>query len=150
MSGLLVTLGLLILGYSAGRIAESRHYRSIQQREAELRNLPVVTFDSVPEWTATRSGLVTGSVIVSLDYFKRFLAGLRQIFGGRIKAYEPLLDRARREALLRMKESARAEGFDAILNVRINTSRLASGGQDGRGTAGVEVVAFGTAIVRNG
>ncbi|MEO1170988.1 MAG: YbjQ family protein [Myxococcota bacterium] len=150
MSGLLVTLGLLILGYSAGRIAESRHYRSIQQREAELRNLPVVTFDSVPEWTATRSGLVTGSVIVSLDYFKRFLAGLRQIFGGRIKAYEPLLDRARREALLRMKESARAEGFDAILNVRINTSRLASGGHDGRGTAGVEVVAFGTAIVRNG
>jgi uncharacterized protein YbjQ (UPF0145 family) len=84
---------------------------------------------------------------VSLDYFKRVIAGLRAIFGGRIKTYEPLLDRARREAVLRMKEEAREHGFDAVINVRIQTSRLANARGNGEGTAGVEVLAFGTGLV---
>ena len=46
-------------------------------------------------------------VVISLDHFKRFLAGLRALVGGRIRSYETLLDRARREALMRMKEAAR-------------------------------------------
>jgi len=92
------------------------------------------------------SDLVSGSVVISLDYFKRIIAGLRGIIGGRIKTYEPLLERARREALLRMTEQARDRGFDAVINVRLETSRLANAGKDGRGTAGVEMLAFGTAI----
>ncbi len=46
--------------------------------------------------------------------------------------------------LLRMSESARAQGFDAVFNVRLETSRLANAGRDGKGTAGVEMIAFGT------
>jgi uncharacterized protein YbjQ (UPF0145 family) len=48
---------------------------------------------------------VSGSVVVSVDYFKRFLAGLRTLVGGRVTSYETLLDRARREAILRCKET---------------------------------------------
>ncbi|MEL6338478.1 MAG: heavy metal-binding domain-containing protein [Myxococcota bacterium] len=146
--GLWIVLGLLLIGYIAGRIAERRHYASIEVREFRFREMPTVTFERLDAWKAERSGLVYGSVVVSLDYFKRFVAGLRQIFGGRIQAYEPLLDRARREALLRMKEQAHNEGYDAVLNVRLETSRLASSGSDGKGTAGVEIVAFGTGIAR--
>ncbi|MEM6273668.1 MAG: heavy metal-binding domain-containing protein [Myxococcota bacterium] len=146
--GLWVVLALLLTGYIAGRIAERRHYASIEVREHRFREMPTVTFERLDAWQAERSGLVYGSVVVSLDYFKRFVAGLRQIFGGRIQAYEPLLDRARREALLRMKELAHDEGYDAVLNVRLETSRLASSGSDGKGTAGVEIVAFGTGIAR--
>ncbi|MGB5331529.1 MAG: heavy metal-binding domain-containing protein, partial [Woeseiaceae bacterium] len=62
------------------------------------------------------------------------------------KTYEPLLERARREALLRMTESAREQGYDAIFNVRLETSRLANATRDGKGTAGVEMLAFGTAV----
>jgi uncharacterized protein YbjQ (UPF0145 family) len=85
-------------------------------------------------------------VVVSLDYFKRIIAGLRGIIGGRVKTYEPLLDRARREAVLRMIEDAKARGYDAVVNVRLETSRLASARKDGQGTAGVEMLAFGTAV----
>jgi uncharacterized protein YbjQ (UPF0145 family) len=92
--------------------------------------------------------LVTGSVVVSVDYFKRFLAGLRGLVGGEVKSYGTLLDRARREAVLRMKEEAIRKGYDAIVNVRLETSRLASGRRDGKGTAGVEMLAFGTAVKR--
>lgn len=141
---------LLTVAYAIGSWTEQRHFRDLVRRENIYRpRMPVLTLPEAPAgWQVDRSGLVTGSVVISLDYFKRFLAGLRAIFGGRIKAYEPLMDRARREALLRMMESARAEGYSAVLNVRIETSRLASSRGDGKGTAGVEILAFGTGVHR--
>lgn len=60
--------------------------------------------------------------------------------------FEPLLERARREALLRMKAIAHRRGYYTITNVRIETSPLASALGNGKGTAGVEILAFGTAI----
>jgi uncharacterized protein YbjQ (UPF0145 family) len=138
---------LLLTAYFMGTYIENRHFRHIRKRESEYREYPVVTFETMPDdWNAGESTMVTGSIVVSLDYFKRVIAGLRAIVGGRVKTYEPLLDRARREALLRMIESAREQGFDAIFNVRLETSRLANSRGDGNGTAGVEMLAFGTAV----
>ena len=87
------------------------------------------------------------SVVVSLDYFKRVIAGLRAIVGGRITTYEPLLDRARREAVLRVTEKAKAQGFDAVINLRLETSRMANS-ETGQGIGGIEILAFGTALLR--
>ena len=98
------------------------------------------------DWKVNNSHMVSGSMVVSLDYFKRVIAGLKGLVGGRIKTYEPLLDRARREAILRMTEEAQQQGYDAIFNVRLETSRLASAGRDGKGVAGIEMLAFGTAV----
>jgi uncharacterized protein YbjQ (UPF0145 family) len=137
----------LLFAYFVGSYLERRHFQRIRQREQAMHGFPVTTFAALPEnWRVGSSQLVTGSVVVSLDYFKRVIAGLRAIIGGRVKTYEPLLDRARREALLRMLEHARSAGFDAVINVRLETSRLANSRGDGEGTAGVEMLAFGTAI----
>jgi len=151
MIEILINLGLplllLIAAYISGRIIEKRHYRSIRRREVRLRQLPAVTFRTVPKsWKVGESGLVMGSAVISVDHFKRFLASLRMIFGGRVKSYESLLDRARREALLRMKEEAMARGYRVVVNVRLETSRLASAKRKGKATAGVEVLAFGTGL----
>jgi uncharacterized protein YbjQ (UPF0145 family) len=143
------TLLLLVATYLIGSWMERRHFQELLAREARSRRTPTTTFETLPPgWGAGKCGLVTGSVVVSVDYFKRFVAGLRGIFGGRIGSYESLLDRARREALLRMVESARSAGFDAVVNVRLETSRLASSRGDGKGVAGVEMLAFGTGIRR--
>jgi uncharacterized protein YbjQ (UPF0145 family) len=137
----------LTVTYLIGRTIEARHYKSIRQREQNLRELATVTLRTPPpEWQIGESTLVMGSVVISLDYFKRFAASLRALVGGPVKSFEPLLDRARREALLRMREQARARGFDAVINTRLETSRLASSGQSGKGTAGIEILAYGTAI----
>ncbi len=90
--------------------------------------------------------MVTGNVVVSVDYFKRFLANLRRFIGGRIKSYESILDRARREALLRMKTEALDRGYDAVINVRLETTRMANARADGKGTAGLEIMAYGTGL----
>ena len=137
----------LLLAYFVGNLLERRHFARIRKREDEYFGFPVVTFDRMPsDWDAASSRLVSGSIVISLDYFKRVIAGLRAIVGGRVKTYEPLLERARREALLRMIEAARQDGYDGIYNVRLETSRLANASGDGKGTAGVEMLAFGTAV----
>ncbi|MEZ4334138.1 MAG: heavy metal-binding domain-containing protein [Myxococcota bacterium] len=140
---------LLLVAFAVGAWIERRHYASIRQREEELRRLPAVSIGALPVpngWDHDVSGLVSGHVVVSVDHFKRFVAGLRQLFGGRIQAYESLMDRGRREAVLRVKEEAARRGYHAIVNLRLESSRLASARRDGKGTAGVEVLAFGTGI----
>lgn len=142
-----VPLLLLMIAYFIGTYLENKHFKSIRERENEAKDFPVVSFDTMPEhWKAGRSDLVSGSIVVSLDYFKRVIAGLKGLVGGRIKTYEPLLDRARREAVLRMIADARSQGYDGIFNVRLETSRLANAARDGKGTAGVEMLAYGTAV----
>jgi uncharacterized protein YbjQ (UPF0145 family) len=138
---------LLVVVYFIGGAIEKKHYKNIRARERKHRNLPAITMKSVPDaWTPLDAGLVSGSVVVSVDYFKRFLSALRAIFGGRVVAYETVLDRGRREAVLRMKEEAMAKGFNAVIHVRLESSRLASSRGDGKGTAGVEVLAYGTGL----
>ena len=142
--GAIVLLGAM---YFVGGAIEKSHYRDIKTREVRYRSFLVMTVKSMPNaWTATDAGLISGSVVISVDYFKRFLARLRAVFGGRIGAYETLLDRARREAVLRMTEAAVAQGFDVVINVRLESSRLASSRGNGKGTAGVEVLAYGTGL----
>jgi uncharacterized protein YbjQ (UPF0145 family) len=104
-----------------------------------IENLP-------PDWQVESGELVMGNVVISQDYFKRVAAGIKGIFGGNIGVLEPLLERARREALIRMKGVAHARGYDTIINVRIETATLANARRGGKGTAGVEILAFGTAI----
>lgn len=140
-----LVLVLLVLGYTAGTIAEKRHYRSILRREAEFNDLIMIVCKTLPESAAApKTRLVLGSVVISIDYFKKFVAGLRMLFGGRIHTYESLLDRGRREALLRMQESAKKLGADMIFNVRFETSSISKGARKSVGS--VEVLAYGTAI----
>ena len=145
-------LFLLLLAYFIGRHLESNHYKSIREREAATKDMVAINFPRFPfDVEIERAGMVMGSVVVSHDHFKRFLAQLRIIVGGRIKSYEPLLDRARREAVLRMKEQALARGHNTVVNIRLETSRLANSRRGGKGTAGVEMLAYGTALtVREG
>lgn len=138
-------VALLVLGYLFGRIAEQRHYRRIIQRESDTRALPVVASRYPPEDRPYRQQLVTGSVVVASDYFKAFLAGLINIFGGRVTPFESMLDRARREAVLRMKEEALALDASYVFNIKFDTTRIATGK-----VGAMEVLAYGTAMIPEG
>ncbi len=146
MDNLIIFLVLMTLGYGVGTFLEKRHYRSIRRREKEFLNLPAVTLKTAhytPDQVAS-TRLVYGSAVISIDYFKKILAGLRNVFGGTVKSYESLVDRARREATLRMK--AMAGDAAVIVNVRIETASV--GKQANKKSVGcLEAVAYGTAII---
>ncbi len=137
---------LAVFGLIVGSILERRHFASIREREARYAALPIFpTRSADADRSVTDGHLVVASVVVSLDYFKKILASFRNIFGGNVRSYESLLDRAKREAILRLKEQA--ADCDAIINLRMETSNLASTQtRKKKGIGGVEVIAYGTAI----
>ena len=142
----LITLVVLTtLGYVFGRAAERKHFASILKREAQLKDLLVFNERQVPPGDWQHGVLVEGNVVISLDYFKRLVSTLKALFGGRLTAYESLLERARREALLRMKEQAKTKGAEMVINVRLETASISKGKGDQIGS--VEVYAYGTALM---
>ncbi|PCJ15855.1 MAG: hypothetical protein COB04_12390 [Gammaproteobacteria bacterium] len=144
-SDLFIFIILLGLGYGFGQWAERRHYRSIHTREKELAGILVFAERlPPPDPKFKHSSLVGGSVVISIDYFKRFVSLLRSFIGGRVSSYESLLDRARREALLRMKADAQAKGFQNIFNVKFETASISKG--KGKQIGSIEVYVYGTAL----
>ncbi|MBU1249079.1 MAG: YbjQ family protein [Proteobacteria bacterium] len=136
----------LAIGLIVGSWIERRHYRSIIQREQAGVGLPVVSIGKKGE---TRKAvqevrLVVGMASISTDFFKRLMGSIISIFGGEIRAYESLVDRARREALLRMREQAK--GADLLVNVRVENSNLFISAGQRYAIGSVEVMAYGTAI----
>ena len=141
MTDAIVFVVLLLLGFGFGQLNEKRHYRSIIRREKELQTVVVVGSRHPPAGKTSHQQLVVGNVVVASDYFKSFVASLVNIFGGRVRTFEPLLDRGRREALLRVKEQAKSIGASHVFNIKYETSRI------GGGVTTIEVLAYGTALL---
>lgn len=151
---LLVQIGsflvLLIVGYFVGKLEEGKHFKKIRYREQQTAHQPVITsklkyaLSPNDQEKIANCVLVCGSMVASEDYFKRILAALKCFFGGQIASYETLLDRARREAILRMK--AQQPNADMYINVRTETSAIGQGRIKQNDVSSVEVLAYGTAI----
>lgn len=141
---LIIFVTLVVIGYVAGRIAEKRHYRSIRQREKQYADLLVFSNRFPPLTRPAEQTLVDGSVVISEDYFKAMVAALQGLIGGRLKSYESLLDRARREAVLRMKAKAHAAGASMIINIKFQTFPIP--GSRPKSIRAVELLAYGTAL----
>jgi len=119
----LITPAMLFGAWISGRIIKRRHFRGLLLLESWSRDVLAITIEDLPpHWHVESCDLVMGNVVISQDYFKRVAASIKGIFGGRIRVFEPLLERARREALMRMKGVAHARGYDTIINIRIETS----------------------------
>lgn len=142
---------LLLLGWIVGTITEKRHYRRLRRREALIADAMILTeIKTFPGGApgAKNPALVVGEAVIATDYLKSFLAAIRKILGGEVRSYLSLLQRARREALARMMESARDHGYDAVCNVRLETATI--GGMTKKGVAMVGIIASGTAYHRAG
>ena len=147
MFELIIFLSLILLGFGFGTYREKQHFQSIVERETQLRDVLVFDSSYPRDQTDGRGGqLVSGNVVISADYFKTFVAGLRKLIGGRLRSYETLLDRGRREAVLRMKQQALDTGANHIFNVRFETASI-SKGQSGA-LSSVEVLVYGSAVRR--
>ena len=118
---------LLTLWWAIGRATERRHLRRLAEREAAVRGFPVTSLKSAAgaaRGAGRPPALVCGEAVVASDGFKTWVFGLRNLVGGESRSFTQLHDRARREAVLRMVEEAKAQGYDAICNVRFGTADI--------------------------
>ena len=81
--------------------------------------------------------LVVGSVVIAQDKFKQAVAAILSLFGKNLTVYETLLDRARREAVLRAKRQANDAGCHALYGLRFEMTEV---------QGGVEILAYGVAV----
>ncbi len=138
-------VGFLALAYLIGSTVEKAHFRRLAQWEQRLAGILMSDMKHVPpNWRVDEASLVVGQAVIATDKFKVFTAGLRNLFGGRVRGYETLVERARREALVRMLWQAQQFGANVVWNVRVETSTI-QGKQEGK-SGGVEVMAYGTAM----
>lgn len=137
---------IIILGLFFGKRAEKKHYASIIEREEKYKHIPVLSDKDTRsiEWVDGQGVLCTGGTVVAIDAFKKMMAGFVNIFGWKMKAYESLVDRARREVILKVKQKAQESWYNAIVNLRIETSSISKNAKKTVGS--VEALAYATAI----
>ena len=141
----LVPLFLVVICLIIGKGIELHHFRRLEERERAFSHIIVTNLRTVPpQYEHAQPILVMGSAVIATDYFKVFAAGLRTLFGGEMKSYVTLMERARREAMLRLLEQAAQQGATAVWNIRYETTT--THGQQRKRPGGVEVLAYGTAM----
>ncbi|QXW26740.1 YbjQ family protein [Acinetobacter johnsonii] len=134
----LVFVILFTVGWTFGRHAERKHLNELEVQE---KRLAYIRIDNNRFQTSENFGqMVSSNVVISHDYFKYVIANIQNFFGGRLTSYESIVDRARREAVVRLKLEAEKMGATHIMGLRLSTTEL--GMQGGM----IEVFAYGTAI----
>jgi uncharacterized protein YbjQ (UPF0145 family) len=140
-----IPLMLVLVFMLIGKGVELHHFKQLAQQEQQYRDIVVTNLKTIPrELENAQPFLVIGAAVIATDYFKVFAAGLRTLFGGEMKSYVTLMERARRQATLRMLEQARQQGAHTVWNIRYETSTIQ--GQQKKKPGGVEMLAYGTAL----
>ena len=85
--------------------------------------------------------MLMANVVMSPSWVQMWIGGIMSLFGGQINVFTKVVDWARREAQQRLREKVAEEGFDEVINMRIETTMLTrtKGGKDR--TSGVEILA---------
>lgn len=129
---------LFSVGFGFGRYNERKHFRYLDEQEQRLAYIRVN--NSRFMLSESHGQLISSNVVISHDYFKYAIANVQNMLGGRLTSYESVVERARREAIIRLKLEAERIGATQIMGIRLSTTEL--GMQGGM----VEVFAYGTAI----
>lgn len=144
--GLGLTVFLLFFAFVSGKIVENRRLNYLDRKEKEFAGITHVNLKNLPEGIEVANAhLVTGTVVVANNYFKAFLSSWVNLFGGEMRSYQRLIEQGRRLAVVRMLEEANQLGANKVWNIRLQTSTAQSG--NNKKMAGVELIAYGTAIV---
>ncbi|WP_424244904.1 uncharacterized protein YbjQ (UPF0145 family) [Elusimicrobium posterum] len=146
---LIIVVIALIVAYTTGTMIEKAHYKDIIEREKKLLNLPIVSFQREDVLNKERKvkevKLVSACVVVSADYFKLMASSLKSFFGGRLTVLESVIDRSRREAVLRLREQS--PDSHIILNLRLQDIAMnVPNSKNQGGNLKSAVIAYGTAI----
>ena len=151
--GLFINCGLpiilLALGFAVGGITDRRHRARLTEREATHAGMLLTNLRAPPGVGPEGEGgvIVNAEVVIAADYFKSFIAKLVKIIGGEMKTYRSLMERARREAIVRLVEQAREQGYQGLCNIRMETADIGGGATSKKNSpaAMVAVLAWGTA-----
>lgn len=83
-------------------------------------------------------GIVSGESVIGANIVKDFLAGIRDIVGGRSGSYERVLKQAKEDAIREMTQQAASFGANAVIGIDLDYETV--------GGSMLMVTASGTAV----
>lgn len=129
-----------LIGILSGYLSD----RALTAREKRYQQLTLTVAPALKSSVVSECRFVYGSVTMGINPITAFLGRLRCLIGGNIPGYERALRRARREALLRMKQAFPSANY--FVGVRVEGTML--NGRNGRfrGLPRLEIIAYGTGV----
>ena len=140
---------LVVCGLIIGRTVEKRHFAKLDAHDLANRDFLVTNLKDFPMAASDTLDptIVISEVVIGSDYLKSFLAAWRRIFGGEIRSLQSLQTRAKREAVVRLVDQARQQGFNAICNLRLNSADISGATKSKKSMPIASVIATATAYV---
>ena len=118
-------------------------------REVSLRDSlgrdPLTTIDGGYRTDITSCGIVWTGVVFGPSHWHLLIGWFNNLIGGSIDTFQKIVSAGRAEAMQRLRENARDNGWDDVINVRIDTADMAPQGAKSSVKA-VEVFAYGTGV----
>ena len=118
-------------------------------REASLRESlgrdPLTTIDGGYRSDVTSSGIVWAGVVFGPSHWHLLIGWFNNLIGGSIDMFQKIVSAGRAEAMQRLRENAIDNGWDDVINVRIDTADMAPQGAQ-KAVKAVEVFAYGTGV----
>ncbi len=152
---LLFTFGPYLLSAAVGTF----HQRGLQKRLEIRKQVTLSSFSTDPIHSLSRpinvnhpiqgSGLVMANLSISPSWWQMFVVSIHSLFGGNITTLDSVIRWGREEVIQRLREEAQKQGWDEVINVRLETAMIrkssnASNRKD-RGAA-MEYLIYGTGI----
>jgi|TARA_B100000700_G_C14839109_1_gene758339 uncharacterized protein YbjQ (UPF0145 family) len=135
---------VLFSGQKLDEHIEDTTSREISLRESLGRD-PLTTVDGGYRTDITDCGVVWAGVVFGPSHWHLLIGKINNIIGGSIDIFQKVIAAGRAEAMQRLREDAVANGWDDVINVRINTTEMAPKGSQ-YGVKAVEVFAYGTGV----
>jgi uncharacterized protein YbjQ (UPF0145 family) len=106
-----------------------------------MSNIIVTTTSTVDSHKITRYiAIASGEVILGGNVVRDFMAGIRNITGGRVKGYEETIREARQNAIQEMVNEAGSWGANGVVGCKVDYETLGEGNM-------LMVTASGTAVM---
>ena len=89
-----------------------------------LTTTPTIQGQEIKEYL----GIVTGETIIGANFMKDFLAGIRDIIGGRSSSYEKVLREGKETSLKELEERAQQRGANAVVGIDLDYETVGAQG----------------------
>ncbi len=100
--------------------------------------MKLLNIDYIPGKEIEPLEVVKGTIVLTKNLGRDFMAGMKTLVGGELTGYTEMLNEARQIATKRMVDEAEKLEADAVINVRYGSSSLMQGA--------AEVIVYGTAV----
>ena len=148
--GMAFSVGPILFSWLYGNYYQSNKVKNLLARENAFLaqhgqdNIHSISH-LIPSQPITNCGLVMANISVGTSWWQTMIGRFHAMIGGNITMFDRVLNYGRKEALQRLREQALQQGWDNVINVRLETSRIVSSSNQGKSSA-FEILAYGTGI----